>query len=385
MKFLHTSDLHLGKVFHEHSLIDDQTFILDKLLTELRDESFQALVIAGDVYDRSVPSPDAVKLFSSFLGKLKRARPDLEVFLISGNHDSSSRLSFGRELFAELGVFFTTDPIDADKPIVIGEGGDRVAFFLLPFLNPGSLESQGGDPLRLQARLVETAAERLEKARLTALEKGARRAVLVAHLFAAGGLTSDSERSFLGNAELADVGLFAGFDYVALGHLHRCQPVGTNAYYSGSPLAYSFSEAKHEKFFLSVMLSDERPIVEKILVEPLRRTSSITGAFEDFQGDLSDEVKAKKNHYLEIILTDKGFIDNPLFFLRQRFPYLLKIGQDEAVKVHLQESCSRFRFAAPDVKRSIVDDFADFLLDVHGGINDEEIALFQTLLAREAG
>jgi exonuclease SbcD len=381
MKFLHTSDLHLGKIFHDRSFIDDQAYILDKLLTELRDKTLQALVIAGDVYDRSIPSPDAVKLFSSFLGKLKKERPDLGVFLISGNHDSSSRLSFGKELFAELGVFFTTDPMDADKPIVVGESGDRAAFFLLPFLNPGSLRDEDQVPLRSQTRLVEIAAERLEKARLAALEQGAQHTVLTAHLAAIGGQPTDSERTFLGGAELTDLGLFAGFDYVALGHLHRCQSIRANAYYSGSPLAYSFSEAKHEKFFLSVELSEEKPIMEKIPIEPLRRMSSLTGTFDDFKGDLSDEIKAKKDDYLEIFLTNKSFVDNPLFFLRQRFSHLLTIHQEEAVKAHLQESDSRFRFADINAKRNIADDFADFLFYLYGEINEEETALFRDLLA----
>ncbi|MDR1466166.1 MAG: exonuclease subunit SbcD [Treponema sp.] len=383
MKFLHTSDLHLGKIFHDYSFIDDQTFILDKLLTELKDISFQALVIAGDVYDRSIPSPDAVKLFSSFLGKLKKERPDLDIFLISGNHDSSSRLAFGRELFAELGVFFTTDPVDADKPIVIGENGDRTAFFLLPFLNPGSLKGEDQVPLRSQARLVETAAGRLESARLAVLEQGVQHTVLIAHLFATGGLATDSERTFIGAAELADVGLFVGFDYIALGHLHRYQSIKSNAYYSGSPLPYSFSEAKHEKFFLSVALSAEKPVVEKIPIEPLRRMSSLTGTFDDFKGDLSDEIKAKKDDYLEIILTNKSFVDNPLFFLRQRFSHLLTIRQEEAVKAHLQESDSRLRFADINAKRNIVDDFTDFLFDLYGEINEKETALFQALLSEE--
>jgi exonuclease SbcD len=385
MKFLHTADLHLGKIFHEQSLLDDQAFMLDTLRDLLRDKSFQALVIAGDVYDRSIPPPDAVKLFSLFLGKLKKERPDLEVFLISGNHDSASRLSFGRELFAELGVFFITDPEDADKPIVIGEERERTAFFLLPFLNPGSLKGEDEDqtPLRSQSRLAETAAKRLEKARFAAREAGAQHTILVAHLFAAGGLASDSERTFLGNAECTDIGLFAGFDYVALGHLHRCQAVGTNVYYSGSPLAYSFSEATHEKVFLSVALSGERLVVEKIFIDPLRKMSRITGAFDDFKGELSDEIKAKRDDYLEVILTDKCFVDNPLFLLRQQFPHLLSIRQEEAMKAHVRESGSHLRFIDFDAKRNIADDFADFLFDIYGEINGEEIALFQSLLVEE--
>jgi exonuclease SbcD len=396
MKILHTADLHLGKALHENSLIEDQRYMLNGLLALLSDPPYNALIIAGDVYDRSIPPPDALKLFSPFLGKLKRARPDIEVFLISGNHDSASRLGFGRELFAELGVHFITEPEDADKPIIVydKEKNEKTAFFLLPFLTAGSLKATDkGEretlPLRSQSQLAKEAGARLEKARVLAVENGADYTVLTAHIFASGGLASDSERIFLGNAECTDIRLFAGFDYVALGHLHRFQKVGANAYYSGSPIAYSFSEADYEKFFLSVELEKGKtPRVEPIPVKVLRKMTRLKDDFNTlFQGDLSETAKKAASSYLEITLTNEKIIENPLPLLRGRFPYLLSVRQSEAVELRFAEHNSRVKEklgkrAESVSEQNIADEFSDFLAEIYSDSIDftEELALFKDLL-----
>jgi exonuclease SbcD len=417
-RFLHTADLHLGKVFHEHSLLEEQTFMLDQLVEVLADSSYRALVISGDVYDRSIPSPGAVDLFSGFLGKLKTRRPDLEVMILPGNHDSASRLGFGRELFAELGIHLITDPADADKPVIVRDNNRNTAcaFFLLPFLYPGSLsvenpageEAPGGEAAqfpRSQARLAEEAASRLDAARQKALEAGAGRAVLAAHLFIAGGMESDSERVFLGSAERVDAGLFSSFDYVALGHLHRCQKAGKNCWYSGSPLAYSFGEAETaEKCFLSVDLGNT-VTVTPVPVKPLRRMRRLRGNFSLFFRDASDpSLKEAENDYLEIILTDSSFVENPLPLLRRRFPRILSVRQDEALaslRGNFSRENSPSDAADPEREhRSPVEDFEDFLADIYGvhetphGLseapgrealmreeNREKISLFRELLA----
>jgi exonuclease SbcD len=378
IRFLHTADLQLGKTLHEHSLIEDQRHILNNLADLIADPSYNALVIAGDVYDRSIPPPDAVRLFSPFLGRVKKERPDVEIFLISGNHDSASRLGFGRELFAELGVHFATEPNDAVLPRLVEAGGEQAAFFLLPFLNAGSLTStltradgEEAAPLRSQSLMAKEAAARLDRARDAAVENGADHTVLAAHLFSLGGAASKSERSFLGNAELVDIDLFAGFDYIALGHLHKFQHAGNNAYYSGSPLAYSFSEASHEKVFLSVTLEKGKPPrIEPIPIKPLRKTTRITGGFASFLADtLSDDVKAAQSDYLEITFTDTTFIENPLAVLRPRFPHLLSIDQSNAVTMRLREGSfarnSPYRSAKKAGDSDIVDDFTEFLNEIH--------------------
>ncbi|GHV65213.1 nuclease SbcCD subunit D [Spirochaetia bacterium] len=399
IKFLHTADLHLGKIFHERSLIEDQQFMLDGLAHILEDKSYGALVIAGDVYDRSIPSPDAVKLFGSFLAKVKAARPDLEILIISGNHDSPARLGFGRELFAELRIRFVTDAEDCDKPVVIkaASGGESCAFFLLPFLNPGSLRAAENDegepaaalmpaaePLRSQSKLAAAAAARLEQARRQCADEGRTYTVLAAHLFAAGGLESDSERIFLGSAERADIGLFSGFDYIALGHLHRLQQVGKNGWYSGSPLAYSFAEAGAEKSFLSVELAEGGVRVTALPITPLRRVSRLSGSFDwFFRGSAEDsEVCAAEKDFLEIALTGRALTENPLALLQKRFPNLLSIKQDEAFAGLLASHAGLRAPAAGDgERRNTADDFAEFLTGLYGQADGGGLELFSQLLA----
>ena len=395
IKFLHTADIHLGKVFYDHSLGEDQAVMLDDLARLLKDDSYAALVIAGDVYDRAIPSPDAVELFGAFLGKLKSRRPSLEIFVIPGNHDSASRLGFGRELFARLGIRFGVSAVDCDKPVIVEKDGESCAFFLLPFLNPGVLEGEEAvetGPLRSQSALAEEAARRMEKARQESAGRGISRSVLVSHLFAYGGAEAGSERVFLGNAELVNVSLFKGFDYIALGHLHRCQRAGENAWYSGSPLTYSFGEmSPQEKFFLSVELKDSGAEVEKIPVKPLRKVTSLTGPFARFAGDVSSdsELFAAKDDYLEIRLTDRGITENARDILRKRFPRLLSLRQDEALSgissALAAKAPGETRGETRGERRCISADFSDFLAGLYGEANSPEISaeieLFNTLLA----
>jgi exonuclease SbcD len=411
IKFLHTADLHLGKVFHEHSLLEDQEYMLDALYAVLRDESYRALLIAGDVFDRSIPPPDAVQLFSAFLGKLKTSRPDLKVLVIPGNHDSPARLAYGKELFAELGLYFVTNPNDAVNPIPVyaRRGGPEenparyAAFFLLPFLSAGSLNAaesadENASPIRSQAKLAEEAAARLEQARLSALQQGAAYTVLAAHIFATGGKESESERVFLGTAEHVSAGLFAGFNYAAFGHLHRFQKTGPNSYYSGSPLAYSFDEADGEKVFLSVELdglpeSDENgePVAERknsvsvipIPIQPKRKLRRLKGTFEYFLSQSGSEpsLAGAAQDYLEITLTGKDLAQNALPILRgSRFPNLLSVKQDEAFAA-LREEHTRPGQETPCAKRGTEEDFSDFLTDIYGGADEEKTALFMELLA----
>jgi exonuclease SbcD len=336
--------------------------MLGYLVEILRDESYAALVIAGDVYDRSIPSPEAVTLFGSFLADLKKARPDIEILVIPGNHDSPARLGFGRELFTALGIHFAAPEEGADRPVIAGKGKDSCAFFLLPFSGHYAAET----------------AARLEEARLAS---GAAHSVLAAHLFAAGGSEAGSERVFLGNAEKTDPGFFSGFDYAALGHLHRFQRAGAKGWYSGSPLAYSFGEA-HEKFVLSVVLDgDGPPRVDALPVKPLRRLSRLSGPFSRFlRPDPEDsEAAAVKNDYLEIVLSDGTFSENALALLRGNFPFLLSIDQ-EAAFAGLKER-RPLGFPVSGERKDLESDFAEFLGFLYGEADTGKLALFRELAA----
>jgi exonuclease SbcD len=389
-KFLHTADLHLGKIFHEHSLLEDQAHMLDQLGTILLDDSYRALLIAGDIYDRSIPSPEAVTLFGAFLEKLCATRPDLAILVLPGNHDSAPRLGFGRELFAKMGIHIAAEPEQAFEPIII-TGSETCAFFLLPFLYPGCLgeAAPGGDPVRSQGRLAELAAARLETARAKAAEAGVSLTVLGAHLFTLGGRESESERIFLGTAEQVDAKLFAGFDYTALGHLHRFQQVASNAWYSGSPLAYSFDEADQEKVFLSVeMVPGASPTVTPIPVRPLRKLRRLRGSFNFFFRDSAEDpaITEAAKDYLEISLDDTALVENPLALLRGRFPWLLSIRQGEAfARLAAQDTGVTGEAMSAGRKRSPAEDFADFLTGIYGEAESDKLALFGELLAELEG
>jgi len=360
--------------------------MLDLLIDELGKDDYAALLIAGDVYDRSIPSPDAVELLGSFLAKVRRRFPDLAVIIGCGNHDSPERLGYGDKLFSSLGIHIISDPEHSFEPIIVEKNGERSAIFVLPFLTPGSLrdaeadKEEGGRPLRSQKELALAAAARLEIARTRAIAEGALSTILVAHLFAAGGRESESERSFLGTAERVDAELFKSFDYVALGHLHRFQKAGKSTYYSGSPLAYSFDEADHQKCLVAV---DVRPntVVEisRIPTRPTRRVTRLSGTFDSFMA-VNAYLKEKED-YLEIALTDGQLVENPLALLRTRYPNLLSVRQDTALAaVGALELDGRASVQA-NRGRNVADDFSEFLSALYGQSDEKKMDLFKKIAA----
>ncbi|MDR2807823.1 MAG: exonuclease SbcCD subunit D [Spirochaetaceae bacterium] len=369
MKFLHTADLHLGKILCEHSFIDDQKHILNELLKILGDTSYVALLIAGDVYDRSVPDTNAINLFSQFLADLSTTRPDLDLLILSGNHDSASRLGFGKEIFSRLKIHFVTKPEDMEKPIIITRHAQKAAFFLMPFFLRRTHYT--GDT---QSPFVDSALF-LQEAQKKAREEGADWTVLGAHLFASGGAASDSERVFVGTAEQIDISRFACFDYIALGHLHRCQKIGAlNAFYSGSPFAYSFSEANDEKVFLSVDLQPNDVQVQKIPVQPLRHLRQYEGLFKDLYDPSS--LQDLRDDYLEFILRDPELVENAYARLRTKFPNLLSVNQSKALKKKQTTQIKRKRTES----RSIVDDFKQFLSELYDTVDESQCDLFTEFL-----
>ncbi len=408
MKLLHTADLHLGRLFHEYPLIEDQEYMLQQLIETAEQGAYDGLIISGDIYDRSIPSPEAVDLFSTFLEQLRKRCPGLNIFVIPGNHDSASRLGFGSSLFSTLGIHIVSDPENSDKPIIIeGASGESMAVFLLPFLTPGSLtsrettephsEDSGDLPLRSQQKLSGEASERLKKA----LDKTmADYSVLAAHLFTFGGKESESERIFLGTAEQIDAGLFSGFDYVALGHLHECQRVLPNMWYAGSPLVYSFNEAEQEKAFVSIEFSKcpeqdnhesgdlfsgtrkkTRIRVSKIPVKPFRKVFRLKGTFSNFFSSTTPVPEEVRNGYIEISLEDATLVENPLALLRSRFPHILSIRQDEAFTGLSRGYPGEPIPAIPEhTRRGLTEDFQAFLEEIYGQADPEKTGLFQKLL-----
>ncbi|MCX7948500.1 MAG: exonuclease SbcCD subunit D [Treponemataceae bacterium] len=409
MKILHTGDLHLGRVFHERPLIEDQYHILEELLRILQEDRYDALLIAGDVYDRSIPSAEAVTLLGFFLARCREVSPHTRLCIISGNHDSAQRLAYGKELFQAMGIHIATTMEESQKPLIVEDAaGKRAAFFLLPFLYPTlewaeeEAEPDHGTPpppdsqrelsfltssepmlLRRQKDRMQRIARHLEQQRSQCSREGVDHSILVAHLFARGGAESDSERLLVGTAEQVDPALFAGFDYLALGHLHRNQQVSPNGWYSGSPLAYSFDEADQTKVVLSVELEPGRsPLVTPIPLHPLRPLRRLSGPFASFLpgGPLEKEEGALRSSYLEIELTDEALVENPLSILRQRFPYLLSVKQDRALTQLSVHQLEVRRSQGRGEGKNLVEDFSLFLTELYQQADPARLELFNRLL-----
>jgi len=315
MKILHASDLHLGKTLHERDLLSDQAGMLDQLRAAVAEHRPAALVIAGDVYDKAVPPPQAVSLFGGFLGRLKSEHPDLVVLVIPGNHDSPARLGFGDSLFRLAGVHLRVRAEEAGEPVVVERDGERLYLWALPFLGAGTFP----DAPRSQSGRFRAALD-LILPRLP--DDGAN--VLVCHAYAAGGRSSESERVFLGTAELVDAAGFDPFDYAALGHLHRPQKAGAKGLYPGSPLGYSFSEAGQDKGFLLVDVRRGGFEAAAVPVRPEHPLSRLEGPYASF---LAGGERPERDHYLEVLLTDPEPVVSPVEALRRVFPKLLSVRQ----------------------------------------------------------
>lgn len=317
MRLLHIADLHLGKVLHEQSLLEDQADVLDQIARELEGGGYDLLVVAGDVFDRSVPPPEAVTLWDGFLRRIA-ALPGLETVVIPGNHDGASRMAFATSFLQTHRIHLRTGVGDLARPLTFRWRGEEWDVFAVPFLQAGSLEAADQDQpvLRSQRDLWDEARRRLTAARRPGIPS-----VLVGHLFTLGGAETDSERLFVGEAEQIPSSWLEGWDYVALGHLHRVQQPAPGVWYSGSPLAYSFSEAGQEK----VMLRWEEGQVTPLPLVPVRPLTRLTGTFDEFAR--GDGWEAYRDHWLELTLTDAALVPGPLERLRPRFPGLLSLVQ----------------------------------------------------------
>jgi len=320
MRLLHTADLHLGKILHEQSLLDDQAVILDQIANELKTGNYDLFVVAGDVFDRSVPPPEALALWDDFLVGVNQANPRLTTIVVSGNHDGALRLDFASRFLASNRIFVRTKTEAFDVPVTVTVDGRPWDIFAVPFLQAGTLTSvrADGDPLALRSQrdLWDEARRRLAAARRPSVPS-----ILVTHLFTLGGSETDSERLFVGEAEQIPASWLEGWDYVALGHLHRTQEPTPGVRYSGSPLAYSFSEAGQQKFALRWDNGEVTPIA----LVPRRPLSRLSGTFDQLAR--GEGYEPFFDHWLEITLTDQALVQGSLDRLRVRYPGLLCLGQ----------------------------------------------------------
>ncbi|MEI6385094.1 MAG: exonuclease SbcCD subunit D [Spirochaetota bacterium] len=408
MTLIHTGDLHLGKTLHERSLEDEQRHFLAALLGVAVERRASALLIAGDIYDRAIPSPEAITLFSDFLERLVEACPAIVVVIIPGNHDSASRLAFGAGLLRRAGVHVRTSAAKVEPVILEGfsaggpsAGGpsaaspsaagpsERCAIWALPFLGGGAYLGDGDSAdenatMRTQAEAFTTSVGRIAQR----LEAGSRN-ILVAHCFASGAATSDSERAFVGLSEEVDARLFDPFDYAALGHLHRHQAAGAKGCYPGAPLAYSFGEAGSAKGFVVIELEGEGEGAgmrrEFVAHQPLHRLFRLSASFDELC--VPGAFPEHRDDLLEITLTDAVPVLDASERLRGNFPNLLSLRQS-AFEISLAGQGGRIEFDAardPLDQKRLEDDFILFHRELRDGTNPDEATLeLVRELAREA-
>lgn len=324
MKFLHLADLHLGKRVNGFSMLEDQAHILRQILAILDDEQPDGVLIAGDVYDKSVPSVEAVELLDGFLTEL--CARGVPVLLISGNHDSPERLAFGGRVMDSCGIHISPVYDGALAPVTLHDAFGPVHVWLLPFVKPAHVRRWFPDAD------IESYTDAVAEAVAHMDIDTAARNVLVTHQFVTGGARSGSEELSVGGTDNVDSGVFAPFDYVALGHLHGAQHIGRETIrYAGSPLKYSFSEARQHKSVTVVTLGEKGDVqVRTVALTPLRELREIRGSYDELTARSFYEHTTYRSDYLHLILTDEQDVFDAMSRLRTIYPYLMTLDYDNA-------------------------------------------------------
>ncbi len=369
MRFLHTSDWHLGRSFHQVGLLGAQARFLDHLVETVREERVDAVLVSGDVYDRAMPAPDTVELLSEALTRLVDA--GAQVVLSSGNHDSAIRLGFVSELLARAGLHIRSSIAGVGQPVVIA----GAAVYPLPYLEPSLAAEPLAAPERTHAAVLQAAMLRVTASR----HEHGLPSVVMSHAFVTGGATSDSERDIsVGGVSAVHPRVYEGVDYVALGHLHGRQVVEPSMRYSGSPLALSFSEWDHRKGSWLVDLTEAGVGVEQVEAPVERPLRLLRGDLDDLLAD-PRHVDAE-SAWCQVTLTDPVRPLGAMDRIRRRFPHALVLQFDpQGVPVDVST------YAAKLTARSDVEVCCDFLAHVRAGAGPgaDERAVLEAAL--EAG
>lgn len=321
MKIIHLSDLHLGKRVNEYSMLEDQAHILTEIVKIIDEEKPQAVIIAGDVYDKSVPSAEAVELFDSFLCRL--AKRKLQVFVISGNHDSAERIAFGGRLMDASGVHMSPVYSGTVEPIVLEDEYGKIAFYMLPFIKPAEVRRfYPQETIESHSDAIKTAIEKMQV-------DASIRNVIVAHQFVTGAVRSDSEDISVGGTDNVDASVFEVFDYAALGHIHGPQRAGSEKIrYCGTPLKYSLSEEKHRKSLTVAELKEKGELsLREVELKPLRDLRSIRGSYEELT-DKSFYEGSNPEDYIYAVLTDEEDVPDARRRLGLIYPNIMSLSYD---------------------------------------------------------
>lgn len=321
MKFFHLSDLHLGKRVNEFSMLEDQWDILQKIVVLAKENKPDAVLIAGDVYDKSMPIVEAVQLLDRFLVWLNEL--GIAVFIVSGNHDNAERVAFGAELLKNSSVHIVQSYNGKIAPVTLSDGYGDINIWMLPYLKPSLVRRHFSD------KDVVTYSDAISAALSNADLDISARNVLIAHQFVTGAITSESEEISVGGSENVDGSIFDRFDYVALGHIHRPQQICRETLrYSGTPLKYSFSEANHTKSVTVVDMDSKGEItITEFPLVPLRDMREIRGTYKEIMNRNSYR-DTNTEDYIHIVLTDEQDEPDAIAKLRNVYPNLMRLEYD---------------------------------------------------------
>jgi exonuclease SbcD len=409
-RILHISDLHLGKTLRARDLAEDQAHILNSIVRETARLEPDLVLIAGDIFDRSIPSESAQTMFGRFMADLRRVLPfDGRILVIPGNHDSARRVAFAAELFEAVGIHLVSN-IGSDPALVLERGGKRAAVWALPFVTHGAFHEFRRTWLNAADEFPETGAGRMADHMASIIANLRPRCadydvnVLAAHCYVRGAELSESDSAFIGGTEAVPASLFESFDYVALGHLHRMQALSPHMWYSGAPMAMSFGDGgswgdggsgkhsdKHlDKGFLCVEIeaASGHLTVSPVVLEPLRKMKRIRGSFLE----LTKETQGPADQdYIEVVLTDTDPVYNAFSELAKRFPNLAGVQQEAFQKIALGGAGSNSSLAAQSwlslsrertVQSAVLEDFrsfAKYILDEEPA--EELVAAFEAIIA----
>lgn len=321
MKFLHLSDLHLGIKVNGFSLLDDQQYILKQILDTADKTKADAVIIAGDVYDKSVPSLEAVQLFDDFLYKLNEK--NLKVFVIGGNHDSIERLSFASRLIKQSMIYISPAYNGTLSPIILDDEYGKICIYMLPFIKPANVRRFfPDDNIQTYNDAVKTVLSNINI-------DTSRRNILVTHQFVTGATVCESEEIIVGGTDNIDASLFEKFDYVALGHIHGPQNIIKDTVrYSGTPLKYSFSEKNHTKSVTVADFSEKGNVkIDTLPLVPLHDMREIKGTYNELTLKANYE-NTNTDDYMSIILTDENDVPDAIGRLRTIYPNIMKLAYD---------------------------------------------------------
>lgn len=372
MKFIHISDLHLGKRVYEYSMTEEQEYILNQILEIIESEKPDGVLIAGDIYDKPIPPAEAVKLFDDFLVRL--ADRKTEVFVIGGNHDSIERIAFGARLMSSRGVHISPVYNGEILPVTMNDGHGKVNVFMLPFVKPAHVRGFCDEEICTYTDAIRSAISVMDV-------NPSERNILVAHQFVTGATRCESEEVSVGGLDNVDASVFEVFDYVALGHIHSPQNCGSpKIRYCGTPLKYSFSEAKDNKSVTVVELCEKgNTVIRTAELKPRHELVELKGKYEELTLKSFYENTSWQEDYTHITLTDEDDIPDAVSRLRTIYHRLMKLDYDnKRTRMNIEIN------GTDSVEAKTPDElFADFyLLQNNQPMSDEQAEFMKELIEK---